>query len=121
VELALEALARFAGAALPWIYWRPGAERALVFAAYRRRFTAEQMADWTGAEIVLPSFAALFGAQVGPATTVILTAADGLTAVHWTRTRSPRRSGFILLAPKRRSRNGSWPGMASSAGWKARK
>ena len=101
VELALEALAPFSLAQLyHGFYWRPGAERALVFAAYRRRFTAEQMEDWTGAELVLPSFAALFGAQVGPATTVILTAADGLTAVHWDKDPVPAAVWFHPFGPE---------------------
>lgn len=83
-ELALEGVSPFPLAQLyyGW-FWRPGAERALVFAAYRRRFTTDQTAEWGGAELVLPAFAAVLGAEVAPATTFILTATDGLTAVHW--------------------------------------
>src|SRR5688572_22604919 len=65
VELALEAASPFPLAQLyyGWV-WAPGAERAFVFAAYRRRFTVEQTADWQGAEVVLPAFATVVGAQV---------------------------------------------------------
>src|SRR5690606_38402194 len=39
--------------------------------------------EWDRAELVLPAFAAVLGANVGPATTIVLNAPDGLTAVHW--------------------------------------
>ena len=72
VELALEALSPFPIAQLFYGYfWTPGSETAFAFAAYRRRFTSDQIAAWTGAELVLPAFAALLGAAVKPATTVI--------------------------------------------------
>jgi hypothetical protein len=101
VELALEALAPFSLAQLyHGFYWRPGSERALLFAAYRRRFTAEQMANWEGAELVLPTFAALFGAQVGPATTVIMASGDGLTAVHWDKDAVPASVWFHPFSPE---------------------
>jgi hypothetical protein len=64
-------------------YWVPGSDRALVFAAYRRRFTAEQAAEWAGAELVLPAFASVLGAEVQAATTIVLSSPEGLTAVHW--------------------------------------
>src|SRR5271165_5840769 len=84
VGLALEALSPFP---LPQLYFGfympPGADKALAFASYRRRFTAEQLAEWSGAEHVLPAFAAILGCGAEPATTVVLGAPDGLTAVHW--------------------------------------
>ncbi len=84
VGLALEALSPFPLAQLYHGYYRPeGSDRALAFAAYRRRFTAEQVQSWTGADIVIPAFAAVLGAAVQPSTTVVLSAPDGLTAVHW--------------------------------------
>jgi hypothetical protein len=84
VGLALEELSPFPLAQLYYGYYRPaGADRALAFASYRRRFTAEQVAEWGGAEFVMPAFAATLGCGAEPATTVILAAADGLTAVHW--------------------------------------
>ena len=84
VELALEAISPFPLAQLyyGW-FWTPGSEHALVFAAYRRRFTSDQTADWERAEIVLPSFAAVLGAKVDPGTTVVLSSMEGITAVHW--------------------------------------
>ena len=84
VELALEGIAPFPLTQLfyGW-FWLPGAERAFVFASYRRRFTSEQTASWSGADLVLPAFAAVLGATVEPATTVVLAAPEGFTAVHW--------------------------------------
>ncbi len=84
VGLALEALSPFPLPQLYHGYYRPeGAGRALAFAAYRRRFTADQLAEWSGAEHVMPAFAAILGCGAGAGTTVILSAADGLTAIHW--------------------------------------
>src|SRR5665213_4294516 len=84
VGLALEALSPFPLAQLYFgYYWEPGSSRALAFASYRRRFTAEPTAEWAGAQHVLPAFAAILASDVQPATTVILSAPEGLTAVHW--------------------------------------
>ncbi len=101
VELALEGIAPFPLAQLyyGW-FWLPGAESALVFAAYRRRFTTDQAADWDGAELVLPSFAAVLGATVEPATTMILHRDDGLTAVHWVTPSVPAKVLFTPLLPE---------------------
>lgn len=101
VELALEAISPFPLAQLyyGW-FWMPGAERAFVFASYRRRFTAEQAAVWQGAELVLPTFAAVLGAKVEPATTVILAAPEGLTAVHWDTGPVPAKVLSLPLAPE---------------------
>lgn len=84
VELALEALSPFPLAQLyyGW-FWAAGVEHAFVFAAYRRRFTTDQTAEWAGSELVVPSFCAVLGAKVEPATTIVLNSADSLTAVHW--------------------------------------
>src|SRR5271165_7255472 len=50
-ELSLEALSPFLLNQLYYgYYWVPGSAKALVFAAYRRRFTVEQTAVWLGAE-----------------------------------------------------------------------
>jgi hypothetical protein len=84
VGLALEALSPFPLAQLFYGYYRPeGADRALAFASYRRRFTADQLEAWSGAEFVMPAFAAMLGCGFAPATTAILATPDGLTAVHW--------------------------------------
>jgi len=100
VGLALEALSPFPIAQLYFgYYWAPGAGRALAFAAYRRRFTAEQVAEWSGAQHVMPAFAAILGAECQPATTVILAAPDGLTAVHWDQGPVPSVVLHRLLQP----------------------
>jgi hypothetical protein len=84
VELALEALAPFPLAQMyHGHFWKPGAKHALVFAAYRKRFTSEQTDDWADAEIVMPAFAAILPAKVGRATTIVLSTESNLTAVYW--------------------------------------
>jgi hypothetical protein len=92
IELALEAVSPFPLAQLyyGW-FWQPGAEEAFVYAAYRRRFTTDQTAAWTDAEVVIPASAALFGADVAPATTAIIATAEGLTAVHWEKAGRPAK------------------------------
>jgi hypothetical protein len=83
VELALESLSPFPVAQLYHGYYHPpGAAFALVFAAYRRRFTAEQTELWADADLVLPTFAALLGAPLAPGTTLLVTHAESLTALH---------------------------------------
>ena len=99
VELAMEGVSPFPLAHLyHGYYWVPGSPHALAFAAYRRRFTAEQVASWDGAEVVMPAFAALLGAEVAPATTVILASEGGLTAIHWGDGPVPSRVSFQPLA-----------------------
>lgn len=84
VELGLEALAPFPLAQLYYgHYWPKGSATAVVFAAYRKRFPAEQADSWYEAEMVLPVFATLLTAQVEPATTVLLKTDEGVTAIHW--------------------------------------
>jgi hypothetical protein len=84
VELALETLSPFPPAQLYYGYfWLPGSTHALVFAAYRKRFTMEQTAEWGGAELVAPASAALFAIVHKPATTLLMPSADGLTAIYW--------------------------------------
>jgi len=101
VELALEAVSPFPLSQLyHGFFWVPGSAHALVFAAYRRRFTAEQMAEWEGADVVLPAFAALLGGAVTPATTVVLSAPEGLTALHWESGPVPDRIAYQPLAPE---------------------
>ncbi len=90
VGLALESLSPFPLAQLyHGYYWPEGADRALAYASYRRRFTVEQVAAWAGAEYVVPAFASVLGCEVPPATTILLASAEGLTAVHWERGRVP--------------------------------
>jgi len=99
VELALEAVAPFPLAQLYYGYfWAPGSDRALAFASYRRRFTVEQTDSWDGAELVIPAFATLLGAPLGPATTVILPSPGGLTAIYWGHGPVPTRVVFLAIA-----------------------
>jgi hypothetical protein len=84
VELALEALAPFPlGQMYHGHFWRPGAKNAFVFAAYRKRFPAEQVETWAQAEAVLPAFASLLNAKVEDSTTLLLWSEKSITAVHW--------------------------------------
>jgi len=84
VELALEGLSPFPLAQLYYAhYWTEGARSALIYAAYRKRFTSEQVEGWADAEMVLPTFATLLTAEVQPSTTIVLTQEESLTAVHW--------------------------------------
>jgi hypothetical protein len=85
VELALEAVSPFPVAQLyQGHFTRPGAKRALAFAAYRKRFAAEETALWTAAELVTPAFVVLLGAPPpAGATTWVLSREDGLTALHF--------------------------------------
>jgi hypothetical protein len=101
VELALEAISPFPLAQLyyGW-FWKPGAEHAFAYAAYRRRFTSEQSAAWADAEVVIPVSGALLGAEVGPATTAIVTTPEGLTAVHWERPGVPAKILARVLEPE---------------------
>jgi len=100
VELGLEAISPFPLTQLYYgYYWTPGADRAFVFAAYRRRFTTDQTAAWEGAEIVMPTFAALLGGTVPPATTIVLASPEGLTAVHWAAAGAPAAVLFRPFPP----------------------
>ncbi len=70
VELALENLAPFPLGQLYYGYLlSPAGDEALIFAAYRKRFTPEETAAWGAAAAVLPGFLALVGGK--PATPVI--------------------------------------------------
>jgi hypothetical protein len=101
VELALEAMSPFPLAQLyyGW-FWKPGADHAFVFAAYRRRFTSEQTAEWENAELVVPAFCAVFGAEVSPATTIVLNAIESVTAVHWESSPVPTKVLVRTLEPE---------------------
>ena len=100
VGLALESLSPFPLAQLYYgYYWPAGSSRALAYASYRRRFTVDQVSEWTGKEFVLPAFAGLLGAEVGPSTTLILSAPEGLTALHWDEARVPVAVLYEPLAP----------------------
>jgi hypothetical protein len=101
VALALEAMAPFPVEHLNHgFYWVPGAPQALAFAAYRRRFTAEQVESWAGAELVMPTFVALVGLKPEPATTVLVPGLDQLTAIHWSDSPVPAHVLVRALPPE---------------------
>ncbi len=97
IELGLEAASPFPLAQLyhGW-YWRPGSPHALAFAAYRRRFSADEVATWADAELVLPAFAATLGQTPAEGTAVVLPGKDELTAVLWSTGPVPTR---VLTRP----------------------
>jgi hypothetical protein len=99
-ELALEALAPFPLAQLyHGFYHPPGTAFALVYAAYRKRFTTEQTAAWAAADLVIPTFVALLGGETKPATTLLISAADELTMLHWHDGRVPEKISTHTFAP----------------------
>jgi hypothetical protein len=62
VEIALENLSPFPAAQLYYGYLvSPARTSALVFAAYQRRFSREEVARWDAAAVVLPEFLGLLG------------------------------------------------------------
>lgn len=85
-ELAIETLAPFPVAQLYYgHYWKVGAKSALIYAAYRKRFIAEDVATWVDAEVVLPSFVVLLNAAEPPlpATAVLLPTASSVTGLYF--------------------------------------
>lgn len=85
-ELAVESLAPFPIAQLYYgHHWLPGADHAVVYAAYRKRFTAEEVETWSGAEVVLPSFVALLRKAdlPKPATVLVVSGAAGVTGLYF--------------------------------------
>jgi hypothetical protein len=84
VELALEGLSPFPVAHLCYGYfYQPGSSRVLVYAAYRRRFTVDDAAEWTDADAVLPAFAAWLGLPPAGPLALLVTGADFVTALGW--------------------------------------
>jgi hypothetical protein len=76
-ELAVESLAPFPVAQLYYAHhWLPGADHALIYAAYRKRFTSEEVETWADAEAVLPSFVTLLRKDDAPAPATALVVAD---------------------------------------------
>ena len=84
VELALEGLAPFPLAQMYYAHhWIPGTRSAVVYAAYKKRFTTQETDTWSDAEMVLPRFATLLTARVEKGTAALLTSEDGATLIHW--------------------------------------
>jgi len=68
VALAVEGFSPFpAGQLFYGFRTNSGRTEALVFAAYRKNFSAEEVAGWSGAAVVLPTFAVWLGARTVPA------------------------------------------------------
>ena len=85
-ELAVEALAPFPIAQLYYgHYWLPGATNALVYAAYRKRFPADEVEAWHDAEAVLPSFVSVLRKEAAPkpATVIIVPCTGGITGLYF--------------------------------------
>ena len=84
VELALEGCSPFPLAQLYYGYLpAPAGTSALVFAAYRKRFTAEETQAWRDAEAVWPAFLALLGGVPAQPTIRLQVEPLRLTAVAW--------------------------------------
>ncbi len=84
VELALEVVSPFPVSQLFYGYlWHPESVHALVFAAFRRRFTDDEQAAWVEAERVVPQFVLAASLNPGPGRTVVLGDGASLTAVYW--------------------------------------
>jgi hypothetical protein len=84
VELALEVVSPFpVNQLFHGHLWHPESAHALVFAAFRRRFTDDEQAAWAEAERVVPHF--VLGASLNPGAgrTVVLGDGPSLTAVYW--------------------------------------
>jgi len=99
-ELALEGFAPFPLTQLYYgFYHPPGTPLALLYAAYRKRFTSEQTAAWAGADLVIPSFVALLGGEVKTATVLLLSTGDDLTLLHWSSGKMPEKISTHTFAP----------------------
>jgi hypothetical protein len=84
VELALEGLTPFSVAHLCYGYFAvPGAERVLVYAAYRRKFTVEDAEAWSEADVVLPAFASCVGIAPARPHSLLVSGPDFITAIGW--------------------------------------
>jgi hypothetical protein len=82
--LALEGLAPFPPAQLYWGCWvAPDRTAALVYAAHRRRFTAEETAEWERADLAVPDLLPLLGAQPAKPALLIHAGDLHLTGAAW--------------------------------------
>ncbi len=84
VDLALETNSPFPLSQLyHGFYWLPGSPHALVFAAYRKRFPAEETQLWPADEIVLPALAIALVVPAAAGTVRLSIAPDSITVLHW--------------------------------------
>jgi len=82
--LALEGLAPFPPAQLYWgCCVAPDRASALVYAAHRRRFTAEETADWERADLAVPDLLPLLGAAPAGPALMIVTGPAHLAGAAW--------------------------------------
>jgi hypothetical protein len=85
-ELAIEALAPFPITQLYYgHYWKLGANSVLIYAAYRKRFTADEVATWADAEVVLPNFVTVLNGVSAPlpAMAVVVAGASSMTGLYF--------------------------------------
>lgn len=83
-ELALEGLAPFPPAQLYWgCCVAPDRTAALVYAAHRRRFTAEETAAWERADLAVPSLLTLLGAAPAGPAILVLVGETRLSGAAW--------------------------------------
>jgi hypothetical protein len=83
--LALEGLAPFPPAQLYWgCCVAPDRASALVYAAHRRRFTAEETADWERADLAVPDLLPLLGAAPAGPALLIVAGPTHLAGAAWT-------------------------------------
>ena len=84
VELALEGSSPFP---VPQLYYgfvpAPAGNDALIFAAYRKRFTPEETRSWPDATAVWPMFLALVGESPRTPTIRLWVESDRITALAW--------------------------------------
>ncbi len=85
VELALETFGPFSpGQIFHGFCPSRDGKQALLFAAYRKNFTSEEIASWTTADVVLPEFALwLAPASAPPAGVWLHEHNDGLQLIAW--------------------------------------
>ena len=82
--LALEGLAPFPPAQLNWgCCVAPDRASALVYAAHRRRFPAEETGDWERADLVVPDLLPLLGSAPADPALVIRVTDTHLAGVAW--------------------------------------
>jgi hypothetical protein len=83
-ELALETVSPFPiTQLLHGHFWIPGAPTALVYAAYRKRFPAEEMQEWHAYDFIAPAFAPLVTVPAAAGTVRVQMGTDAVTVLQW--------------------------------------
>ncbi len=83
-ELALEALAPFPPTQLYWGCWvSSDRTSALVYAAHRRRFAPEELAEWEPADLVVPDLLALLGGSPAGPVLLVHAGTNRLSGAAW--------------------------------------